>query len=161
MGEWAEISKPHPKRCPHLTITSHNRPGFPIFQRATLKNTGRLRYKATQIINNNTYCTAPFWTNQSTIINCFPCNLVLEISTSVRNTHSETGCMCMCNSQSHDQHMQVSYLTKLGLESLQLLIEALMIIAGAIFYIPIATRKEHPGCSPDQIQLYMHKCIAM
>ena len=50
VGEWAEISKPRPgpKQCPHVIITSHNRrdQAFPIFQRATLKNTGRPGYEA-------------------------------------------------------------------------------------------------------------------
>ena len=44
-----EISKPRPKQCPHVIITSHNRPGLPIFQRATLKNTGRPGYEAISI----------------------------------------------------------------------------------------------------------------
>ena len=41
MGEWAGISKPRPKQCPHVIITSHNRPGLPDFSACSIEKHGK------------------------------------------------------------------------------------------------------------------------
>ena len=40
VGEWAEISKPRPKQCPHVIITSHNRPGLPDSSACNIERPG-------------------------------------------------------------------------------------------------------------------------